>query len=390
MAGDRGPAGDLADEESGFDLAEFSRQVRRLPVVADALDRMWPRLSAEELLHDLFGSPPLLALAAKGVLSPAEQHLLLRPRSASLGEIPWTVADLALIDEARVVLGPRRPRSQGGADQDDGPRTYGHIVVDEAQDLSPMQLRSVSRRSLSGSITMVGDIGQATGPWAPAGWDEVTAHLPGQRPPRLVELTVSYRTPAEVVEVAARLLAETAPGLRSAHTGAADRGGAALRAGGRRAAGRAGGGAVNPGLSGHRSGHRRGPGAGVAGGGPGRRPRRRRGGGHRPSPRRPRRALSLLPVDLANGLEFDAVVVVEPAAIVEESPQGLRALYVALTRPTRRLAVIHTRPLPPALRSLSASRRTRRRRAGPRRARPDPTRRRGVGRRCWRGRAAVR
>ena len=76
-----------------------------------------------------------------------------------------------------------------------------------------MQLRSVSRRSLSGSITMVGDIGQATGPWAPADWDEVTAHLPGQRPPRLVELTVSYRTPAEVVEVAARLLAETAPGL---------------------------------------------------------------------------------------------------------------------------------------------------------------------------------
>jgi superfamily I DNA/RNA helicase len=59
--------------------------------------------------------------------------------------------------------------------------------------------------------------------------------------------------------------------------------------------------------------------------------------------------LSLLPVDLANGLEFDAVVVVEPSAVVEESAQGLRALYVALTRPTRRLAVVHSRPLPAAL-----------------------------------------
>jgi len=349
LAGAPGPAGDIADEESGFDLAEFSRQVRRLPVVAEALDRMWPRLSAEELLHDLFGSPPLLALAAKSVLSPAEQHLLERPRSASLAEIPWTVADLALIDEARVLLGPRRPRSQGGADQDDGPRTYGHIVVDEAQDLSPMQLRSVSRRSLSGSITMVGDIGQATGPWAPASWDEVTAHLPGQRPPRLVELTVSYRTPAEVVEVAARLLAETAPGLAPPtpvrRTGVAPHfeevtaaqlaervaalstqacrdiapGTAAVLAPASLVADLAV--ALDA--------------AGVEVTDP------RRDGLGAP--------LSLLPVDLANGLEFDAVVVVEPAAIVEESPQGLRALYVALTRPTRRLAVIHTRPLPPAL-----------------------------------------
>jgi len=347
--GARDPAEEIPDEEGGFDLAEFSRQVRRLPEVAEALDRMWPRLSAEELLHDLFGSPPLLALAAKGVLTPAEQHLLVRPRSASLAEIPWTVADLALIDEARVLLGPRRPRSQGGVDHDEGPRTYGHIVVDEAQDLSPMQLRSVSRRSLSGSITMVGDIGQATGPWAPSSWDEVTAHLRGQRPPRLVELTVSYRTPAEVIEVAARLLAETAPGLAPPvpvrRTGvaphfeqvtAADLAErvAALSTQACRA--------IAPGTAAVLA-----PAslvadlavaldaAGVEATDP------RRDGLGAP--------LSLLPVDLANGLEFDAVVVVEPAAIVEESPQGLRALYVALTRPTQRLAVVHTRPLPAAL-----------------------------------------
>jgi len=337
------------DEETGFDLGEFSRQVRRVPEVVDALDRMWPRLSAEELLHDLFGSQPLLALAAKGVLSSAEQHLLVRPRSGSLPDIPWTVADLALIDEARVLLGPRRTRAAGAGEHDDGPRTYGHIVVDEAQDLSPMQLRSVSRRSLSGSITIVGDIGQATGPWAPDSWDEVTAHLPGQRPPRLVELTVSYRTPAEVVEVAARVLARTAPGLRPPtpvrRTGVtphfeqvepvrlAERVAALATQACRD---------VAPGTAAVLA-----PAslvadlavaldaAGVQATDP------RRDGLGAP--------LSLLPVDLANGLEFDAVVVVEPAAIVEESPQGLRALYVALTRPTRRLAVIHTRPLPVAL-----------------------------------------
>jgi hypothetical protein len=349
--GGRGPADDPADEESGFDLGEFSRQVRRLPQVVEALDRMWPRLSAEELLHDLFGSPPLLSLAAKGMLTAAEQQRLLRPRSAALTEIPWTVADLALIDEARVLLGPRRPRSGSGpGSEHDDPRTYGHIVVDEAQDLSPMQLRSVARRSLSGSITMVGDIGQATGPWAPSGWDEVTAHLPSQRSARTVELTVSYRTPAEVVEVAARVLAETAPGLTPPtpvrRTGIAPHfeqvetaqlaervaalstqacrdvfpGTAAVLAPASLVADLAV--ALDA--------------AGVQATDP------RRDGLGAP--------LSLLPVDLANGLEFDAVVVVEPAAIVEESPQGLRALYVALTRPTRRLAVVHTRPLPSALR----------------------------------------
>jgi len=338
------------EEESGFDLGEFSRQVRAVPEVVEALDRMWPRLSAEEMLHDLFGSPPLLALAAKGVLSPAEQQLLLRPRSGALTEIPWTVADLALIDEARVLLGPRRPRGAAGADHDESPRTYGHIVVDEAQDLSPMQLRSVSRRSLSGSITMVGDIGQATGPWAPADWAEVTAHLPGQRPPRLVELTVSYRTPAEVVEVAARLLAETAPGLRPPtpvrRTGVApyfEQVAPAQLAERVAALSTRTCADVAPGTAAVLAPASLVADLAVALDG---------AGVHATDPRRDGLGapLSLLPVDLANGLEFDAVVVVEPAAIVEESPQGLRALYVALTRPTRRLTVVHTRPLPAALR----------------------------------------
>ena len=350
--GHRGPVPPPEDDPAGepvFDLAEFSRQIRQLPALADALDRMWPRLSAEELLHDLFGSPPLLALAAKGVLTPTEQALLVRDRSTALDDIPWTAADLALIDEARVHLGKRRTRTGAGSDLEDGPRTYGQIVVDEAQDLSPMQLRMVGRRSLSGSVTVVGDIGQATGPWAPASWDEVTAHLPGERPPRLVELTVSYRTPAEVVEVASRVLAEAAPSLRPPRP--VRRSGHEPRF-------------VDAGPDGLAAAVVEAAAAAVADVSPGTAavlaPASLVGelalaldeaGYHAIDPRRDGLGspLSLLPVDLANGLEFDAVVVVEPSAIADESPQGLRALYVALTRPTQRLVVVHARPLPPCL-----------------------------------------
>ena len=107
---------------------------------------------------------------------------------------------------------PRRHKARCTGSEDEV-RAFGHIVVDEVQDLSPMQLRMLARRSLSGSMTVVGDIAQATGPWAPSGWDDITRHLSPQRPPRLVELTVSYRTPAEVVALAARVLAVAAPGI---------------------------------------------------------------------------------------------------------------------------------------------------------------------------------
>src|SRR5664279_2477770 len=196
---------ELSDDE--FDFEDFFRKVRRVPELAEAFDRMWPRLSPHELLHDLFGAPPLIAAAGKGVLTPEEQMLLRRPRSGSLDEVAWTPADAALVDEARHLLGPRN----GGAD--DGLRKYGHIVADEVQDLSPMQLRMLTRRSLSGSMTVVGDIAQATAPWAPTSWADITEHLPRRRPVRSVELTVSYRTPAEVLAVASRVLAVAAPEL---------------------------------------------------------------------------------------------------------------------------------------------------------------------------------
>jgi DNA helicase IV len=375
----------VADNE--LDLVDIGRQIRRLPEIAAALNRMWPRLAPHELVHDLLGARPLLASAGRGILTDAEQAALFRGRSAGLDAVAWTPADVALIDEARTLLGPRQPRptraearerdvrrpdaqawpkglgaaATGPAPQNpsDEIRSFGHIVVDEAQDLSPMQLRMLARRSISGSMTVVGDIAQATGPWTPRGWDEVTEHLAGRRAVRLVELTVSYRTPAEAVAVSARVLKVAAPeltppravrrsgnpprieatssaalGARVAEVTAAqlDRlvGGrvavlapAALLAGLGRALSERGLRWTDP---------RDPAGDGLA------------------SP------LVLLPADEANGLEFDGVVVVEPALIAAEpsraehppapTTRGLRTLYVALTRLTQELAVVHAMPLP--------------------------------------------
>jgi hypothetical protein len=359
-------------DEDEFDLEDFSRKVRRVPELAQALDRMWPRLSPHELLHDLFGAPALIRAAGRQNLSSEEAGLLFRKRSDSFETVPWTPADAALIDEARHLLGPRN----GNAD--DGIRNYGHIVVDEVQDLSPMQLRMLTRRSLSGSMTVVGDIAQATAPWAPRRWSDITDHLPKRRPPKQVELTVSYRTPAEVVEVAAKVLAVAAPELQPPtpvrRTGvpprlvsvelptagaaappgvgegsdAADAREAALaRAVAQAAAEEVA--AVGTGRVAVLA-----PGALLTpiaaalaeAGTPVVDPRdMRRGGLSEP--------LVLLAADAANGLEFDAVVVAEPSLIAGTTARGLRTLYVALTRPTQRLTLVHAGPLPAPLADLN-------------------------------------
>jgi len=341
----------LGDDE--FDFEDFSRKVRRVPELARALDRMWPRLSPHELLHDLYGAPPLIAAAGRGVLTPEEQALLRRDRSDSFDAVAWTPADAALVDEARHLLGPRA----GGAD--DAARKYGHIVVDEVQDLSPMQLRMLTRRSLAGSMTVVGDIAQATAPWAPTSWDDIVEHLPRRRPARTVELTVSYRTPAEVLAVARRVLAVAAPELTPPksvrRTGVEPR---MIRvAGGDGPAtvddlGRAVAEAAAEEMASVRPGrvaviapeHLRDVLAAALdrAGTPVADPRdMRRGGLSEP--------LVLLGADSANGLEFDSVVVVEPSVIAGETARGLRTLYVALTRPTQRLTVVSLAAPPAAL-----------------------------------------
>jgi len=329
-----------------FREADLWALVRRVPAVGEVLDRIWPVLRPEELLHDLFGAPALIRLAARGLLSEAEQAVLVRPRSDHLDDIPWTAGDLPLLDEARVLLGERRRGARRGGEV----RQYGHIVVDEAQDLTPMQLRMLSRRSLSGSMTVAGDIAQATGPRGLSNWGEVTSFLPGQHPARTVELSVNYRTPSEVMDLAGRVLAVTAPDLRPPlsvrSTGEqpvvdeVEAGGVGHRVA-RRAAEEAA--VVHPGtvavvvppsLAGTVEDALRAAGTAFASA--------ERDGLDA--------AVTVIPVTMVKGLEFDAVIVVEPARLVEESAQGLRALYVALTRATRRLTLVHAEALPEPLR----------------------------------------
>ena len=337
---------------------DLGRALRRLPEVSEALERMWPRLTPQALLHDLLGAPALIDLAGRGCLTEREQLVLHRPRSASLQEARWSDHDIPLLDEAAFLLGPLRRRPGHG----DGPRTYGHVVVDEAQDLSPMQLRMLARRSLSGSMTVVGDIAQATGGWAPATWSQVVEHLPARRGWRLVELTVNYRTPAEIMDVAGRILERAAPGMRPPEavrtTGEAPQ---AVRVRGegpfpsagvpesaaRRVAAEAGRLAARGGTVGVivpssllRPVAQRLTAAGIDFG--------------QANARALDLPVTVLTVSDAKGLEFDVVVVVEPNRMVAEAPQGLRALYVAVTRATQRLVVIHAEGLPEGMRETSA------------------------------------
>jgi DNA helicase IV len=330
----------LADQD---DLGD---QLRGVPDLGTALDRMWPLLTAEELLHDLYGAPALIRSAGSGLLTDEEQRALRRPRSTSFEEIPWTAADIAVLDEARVALGPRR-RQQAEAE---AIRGFGHIVVDEAQDLSPMQLRVLARRSLSGSMTIVGDIAQATGHWAPKAWTEVLEHLPtGRDGAQVTELSVNYRTPAEVMRLAARVLEAAAPGMAAPssvrETGvdpaiiqvAASELAYEVARAARRLQEELGNGTVaiiSPPAMVESLGHDL-RAAEVPFG--------------EPATHGLDAPITLVSVDVVKGLEFDGVVVVEPARIVSEAPQGLRALFVALTRPTQRLTIVHAEALPKSL-----------------------------------------
>jgi DNA helicase IV len=328
---------------------ELGHYLRRRPEMIEALERMWPVLTPQSFLRDLFGAPPLIDLAARDLLSGGERARLHRPRDADRS-IAWTEADIALLDEARALLGPATRRVR--PESEDEVRTFGHVVVDEAQDLSPMQLRMIGRRSLSGSMTVVGDIAQATGNWVPESWGDVVQHLPARRGWSLTELTLNYRTPVEIMEMARRVLEQVSSHVRPPE---------AVRSTGRLpriVASEPGGPAAGvdslvteavgdvldsaEGTVGIVAPPSFIPAIGDALAAAGI-PCGRVGLGALDE------RVTLLAVEDAKGLEFDTVVVVEPAALVAENPQGLRALYVAFTRATRDLIIVHSDPLPEAV-----------------------------------------
>jgi DNA helicase IV len=338
-----------ASFRSGADAEDIRDALTGTPEIRAVFERMWPVLTPAQLLHDLFGSKALLKLAANGILPEADYLALYRERSDSLDNVRWSNADAALLDEARFLLGPR-PRKSGKIDETDEIRTFGHIVVDEVQDLTPMQLRMVTRRSLSGSMTVVGDIAQATGPLAPNDWKDVLEHLPSRKTPRIVGLSVGYRIPAQIMELADKVMHAATPGLRAPRSvrdsdevpiitrvDSADALYEAVIARAQVLLQQSGGGRtaiicpddtvdqMSNALEAASVPHGRAQAAGLD------------------------ENLSIVPASLAKGLELDDVIVVEPSAIVADDAQGLRLLYVTLTRSTRSLTVVHRMPLPDAM-----------------------------------------
>ena len=303
------------------------RQVERARPVSAYVDAVWPRVRPEEVVAELLGDEEVLASAAEGLLDAGERRALRWERPPrSWKSARWSAADLVLLDEVAGLIAH--------------PEGYGHVVVDEAQDLSPMECRAIARRARFGSLTVLGDLAQGTTPWAARSWRTVLAHL-GKPDAVEVALTTGFRVPQAVVGLANRLLERLdvdVPAARSL------RGDGELRmrettldgvpgavvAAVRDALGREGSVGVVAADADVPRVRAALDAAGIAAAGPDELGAR----------------VALVPASVVKGLEYDHVVAVEPAAIAEAEERGLHRLYVVLTRAVSRLEVVRGRELP--------------------------------------------
>ncbi|WP_328735801.1 HelD family protein [Streptomyces bobili] len=306
-----------AERHSGTRPVSWLRRTERSRPVSACLDAVWPRVRPEEIVAALLADP---ARAADGLLDPGERDALCRARPPrSYRSARWSAADLVLLDEVAGLMAR--------------PRGYGHVVVDEAQDLSPMECRAIARRVPFGSLTVLGDLAQGTTPWAARSWPAQLAHL-GKPEAGVVPLTVGFRVPGAVLDLANRLLTRLGTDVPPARS---------LRRDGTLRLRRADGdlpaavvSAVRDALT-----HEGSVGVITADADT---PRIRAAlttAGLDTDPR-----LTTVPATLVKGLEYDHVVAVEPAAIAEAERRGLNRLYVVLTRAVSRLDVVHGRALP--------------------------------------------
>ncbi|WP_055700707.1 MULTISPECIES: HelD family protein [Streptomyces] len=312
--------------------------VARNAAVKAAVKAVWPPVDPAKLVLRLLSDAEFLAAHAEGILSEDEQKTVLWAKPArSVKSAKWSAADAVLIDEASDLVS----------------RTHslGHVVLDEAQDLSPMQYRAVGRRCTTGSATVLGDLAQGTTPWATRSWAEALGHL-GKADAVVEELTAGFRVPREVIAYASRLLPDIAPGLAEVNSVREAPGSLAVR----RVEDAAGLDAAclaacaeslrQEGSIGLIAADARVPAlaealtaAGITYLSPG-------------EETTPDTRLTLVPASLAKGLEYDYVVLDEPAAVVDGEPDertGLRRLYVALTRAVSGLIVVHAAGLPAQL-----------------------------------------
>ncbi|POX50303.1 AAA family ATPase [Streptomyces sp. Ru71] len=308
--------------------------VARNSAVKAAVKTIWPAVDPAKLVLRLLSDPDFLAEHAAGVLSDEEQKAILWAKPArSVKSAKWSAADAVLIDEATDLV--QRTHS------------LGHVVLDEAQDLSPMQYRAVGRRCTTGSATVLGDLAQGTTPWATRSWAEALSHL-GKPDAVVEELTAGFRVPTDVIAYASRLLPHIAPGVTPVASVRENPGFFELRP-------VTGDDAVvaacrelldHEGSIGLIAADARVPAlaealtaAGLTYLAPG-------------EETTPDTRLTLVPASLAKGLEYDYVVLDEPQAVVDGEPDertGLRRLYVALTRAVSGLIVTHAAPLPEQL-----------------------------------------
>ncbi|WP_328520293.1 HelD family protein [Kribbella sp. NBC_00359] len=308
--------------------------VARSKPVKELIDAVWPRVAPEQVLHRLLSDADFLGRVAGDLLTEDDRTALLWPKPPrSWKSAKWSFADTVLLDELEDLI-ERRTGS------------LGHLVLDEAQDLSAMQLRALGRRCRTGSATVLGDLAQATTAWAAGSWDRVLGHL-DKSDAVVAELDRGFRVPAQIIDFAAKLLPQIAPtlgipsGVRTVadalaivetdehsfadelvaacKTALAGEGSVALIAADdqishlRDALAAAG---LEPALLGETEDEM------------------------------DTTRLVCVPATLAKGLEFDAVVVAEPAQIVAAEPRGLHRLYVILTRAVSRLHIVHAQPLP--------------------------------------------
>nr|WP_251076681.1 AAA family ATPase [Streptomyces benahoarensis] len=311
--------------------------VARNAAVKAAVKAVWPPVDPAKLVLRLLGDAEFLAAHAEGLLTPEEQKAVLWAKPArSVKSAKWSSADAVLIDEAMDLVA-RTP-------------SLGHVVLDEAQDLSPMQYRAVGRRCTTGSVTVLGDIAQGTTPWATDTWEEALGHM-GKPGSVVEELTQGFRVPREVIAYASRLLPAIAPDLREATSIRESAGDFEIRTVRPEALDASVLAACHDALGKEGS-----VGLIVADARvPGLRAALEEDGLRCLAPGEETSAearLTLVPATLAKGLEYDYVVLDEPAAIVDGEPDertGLRRLYVCLTRPVSGLTVIHAADLPEQL-----------------------------------------
>ncbi|MEO7982417.1 MAG: UvrD-helicase domain-containing protein [Sporichthyaceae bacterium] len=384
--------GTTLTEDNREDLQE---ELRDSPDVRRELNLAWMPLLPEQVLASLYADPDRLGAVAADELDRRERALLLREPGA-----PWTVADVPLLDELAELLGDVASADRAGeaaariqraedlataqaalsnvdtlirpsaeqladrfaqtdptltvAERAESDRTwaYGHLVVDEAQELSPMTWRVLMRRCPSRSMTLVGDVAQVGSAAGASSWGEVLDRYVQDRW-RIEQLTVNYRTPAQVMQLASDMLAAAgvqAPTPESVREGEWKPLAQQIRRGD--LAGVLD--AVQAELDVLGEGRlvvvtARGASAGLRKDLTTALPAGTVGSG-RSTLESP---VSVLSVDEVKGLEFDAVVVVEPGDVLAASARGANDLYVALTRPTQRLRVLHSDPLPPGLTDLA-------------------------------------